>query len=160
MLPDLIEKADLPEGIGVLADKGYCSKKNSHCLASHGLIDGIMHKASRGKKLTDTERSLNKVISKTRSLIERTFGSIRLWFSGGRYRYRGLERTHTQNILEVMAYNLKRKPRLFYTPKCQIVLMPLFRGGIPPLKRRDREGRSSTQLGLNTLNIELERCGR
>ena len=63
MLPDLIEKADLPEGIGVLADKGYCSKKNSHCLASHGLIDGIMHKASRGKKLTDTERSLNNASS-------------------------------------------------------------------------------------------------
>ena len=112
MLPDLIEKAELPEGISVLADKGYCSKKNSHCLTSHGLIDGIMHKASRGKKLTDTERSLNKIISKTRSLIERTFGSIRLWFSGGRCRYRGLERTHTQNILEVMAYNLKRMPRL------------------------------------------------
>ena len=112
MLPDLIEKAELPEGISVLADKGYCSKKNSHCLTSHGLIDRIMHKASRGKKLTDTERSLNKIISKTRSLIERTFGSIRLWFSGGRCRYRGLERTHTQNILEVMAYNLKRMPRL------------------------------------------------
>ena len=112
MLPDLIERAELPEGISVLADKGYCSKKNSHCLTSHGLIDGIMHKASRGKKLTDTERSLNKIISKTRSLIERTFGSIRLWFSGGRCRYRGLERTHTQNILEVMAYNLKRMPRL------------------------------------------------
>ncbi|MBF1310261.1 MAG: transposase, partial [Porphyromonas sp.] len=45
-------------------------------------------------------------------LIERTFGSIRRWFSGGRCRYRGLERTHTQNILEAMAYNLKRMPRL------------------------------------------------
>lgn len=31
MLPDLIEKAELREGISVLADKGYCSKKNSHC---------------------------------------------------------------------------------------------------------------------------------
>ena len=44
--------------------------------------------------------------------IERTFGSIRRWFSGGRYRYRGLERTHTQNTLEAMAYNLKRMPGL------------------------------------------------
>ena len=112
MLPDLIEKANLPEEISVLADKGCCSKKNSHCLTSHWLIDEIMHKTSKGKKLTDTKRLLNKVISKTRSLIERTFESIRLWFSGGRCRYRGLERTHTQNILEVMAYNLKRMPRL------------------------------------------------
>lgn len=39
-------------------------------------------------------------------------GSIRRWFMGGRCRYRGLERTHTQNVLEAMAYNLKRMPRL------------------------------------------------
>ncbi|GAD06065.1 mobile element protein [Porphyromonas crevioricanis JCM 15906] len=52
------------------------------------------------------------MISKTRCLIERTFGSIRRWFSGGRCRYRGLDKTHTQNILEAMVYNLKRMPRL------------------------------------------------
>lgn len=39
-------------------------------------------------------------------------GSIRRWFMGGRCRYRSLERTHTQNVLEAMAYNLKRMPRL------------------------------------------------
>ena len=53
-----------------------------------------------------------KFISKTHCLIERTFGSIRRWFIGGRCRYRGLERTHTQNVLEVMAYNLKHMQRL------------------------------------------------
>lgn len=112
VLPDLIEKADLPPGISVLADKGYCSKKNSACLASHGLIDGIMLKAQRKMKLSQRQREFNKAISRTRCLIERTFGSIRRWFSGGRCRYRGLERTHTQNILEAMAYNLKRMPGL------------------------------------------------
>lgn len=55
LLSDLIEKAELFEGSSVLADKGYCRKKNSHCLTSHELIGEIMHKASRGKKLTDTE---------------------------------------------------------------------------------------------------------
>ncbi|RRG12993.1 transposase, partial [Porphyromonas gingivalis] len=49
-----------------------------------------------------------RMISKTRCLIERTFGSIRRWFCGGRCRYRGLAKTHTRNILEAMAYNLKR----------------------------------------------------
>ena len=35
------------------------------------------------------------------------------WVRKGRhYRYRGLERTHTQNVLEAMAYNLKRMPGL------------------------------------------------
>ena len=54
----------------------------------------------------------NKFISKTRCLIERMFGSIRRWFMGGRCRYRGLERMHTQNVLEDIAYNLKRMPGL------------------------------------------------
>ena len=48
------------------------------------------------------------MISKTRCLIERTFGSIQRWFCGGQCRYRGLAKTHTQSILEAIAYNLKR----------------------------------------------------
>ena len=111
VLPELIEKAELTQ-VSVLADKGYCSKKNSACLLEHGLIDGIMLKVQKGMKLTERQREFNNLISKRRCLIERTFGSIRRWFSGGRCRYRGLERTHTQNILEAMAYNLKRMPGL------------------------------------------------
>ena len=71
-----------------------------------------MLKAQKGIKLSERQREFNKLISKTRCLIERTFGSIRRWFMGGRCSYRGLERTHTQNVLEAMAYNLKRMPRL------------------------------------------------
>ena len=112
VLPELIEKAEFTQGVSVLADKGYCSKKNSACLLEHGLIDGIMLKVQKGMKLTERQRELNNAISKMRCLIEHTFGSIRRWFSGGRCRYRGLERTHTQNILEAMAYNLKRMPGL------------------------------------------------
>ena len=71
-----------------------------------------MLKVQKGMKLIERQRELNNAISKMRCLIERTFGSIRRWFSGGRCRYRGLEPTHTQNILEAMAYNLKRMPGL------------------------------------------------
>ncbi len=39
VLPELIEKAELTQGVSVLADKGYCSKKNSACLLERGLID-------------------------------------------------------------------------------------------------------------------------
>ena len=112
VLPELIKKSKLPGGIGVLADKGYCSKKNSEYLARQGLIGGIMLKAHRGKVLSESRKRFNRIISKTRCLIERTFGSIRRWFCGGRCRYRGLAKTHTQNILEAMAYNLKRMPGL------------------------------------------------
>ncbi|WP_414602687.1 transposase [Porphyromonas somerae] len=38
--------------------------------------------------------------------IERTFGSIRRWFHGGRCRYRGLAKTHAQNILEAILDSL------------------------------------------------------
>ena len=48
VLPELFEKAELTQGISVLADKGYCSKKNSNCLLERGLIDGIMSKRRRG----------------------------------------------------------------------------------------------------------------
>ena len=92
--------------------KVIVAEKNSACLLERGLIDGIMIKAQKGMKLTERQRELNNAISKMRCLIEHTFGSIRRWFSGGRCRYRGLERTHTQNILEAMAYNLKRMPGL------------------------------------------------
>ena len=92
--------------------KVIVAEKNSACLLEHGLIDGIMLKVQKGMKLTERQREFNNLISKTRCLIERTFGSIRRWFSGGRCRYRELERTHTQNILEAIAYNLKRMPGL------------------------------------------------
>ena len=74
--PELIEKAELTQGVSVRADKGYCSKKNSACLLERGLIDGIMLKAQKGMKLTERQREFNNLISKTRCLIERTFGSI------------------------------------------------------------------------------------
>ena len=72
VLPELIEKAELTQGISVLADKGYCSKKNSACLFEHGLIDGIMLKAQKGMKLTERQRELNSAISKMR-LFDRAY---------------------------------------------------------------------------------------
>ncbi|WP_353309238.1 transposase, partial [Porphyromonas gingivalis] len=63
-------------------------------------------KGNRREALTEVEKQQNKAISRIRSTIERTFGSIRRWFHGGRCRYRGLAKTHTQNILESIAFNL------------------------------------------------------
>ena len=71
-----------------------------------------MLKVQKGMKLSEQQREFNKLISKTRCLIERTFGSIQRWFMGGRCLYRGLARMHTQNVLEAMAYNLKPMPGL------------------------------------------------
>ena len=108
----LVEKAGLPEETMILADKGYTSQKNREALKELKLEDGIMHKATRGKPLTEGQKTLNSLISGTRWVIERTFGSIIRWFHGGRCRYRGLRKTHYQNLIESLAYNLKRAPQL------------------------------------------------
>lgn len=106
----LLSGEEIPEGTPVLADKGYASKANRSYLESRKLKDGIMHKAQRNKPLTDREKAENKAISPVRSTIERTFGSIRRWFKGGRCRYVGLAKAHTQNIIESIAFNLYRTP--------------------------------------------------
>ena len=106
----LLEGANIPQGTAVLADKGYAYGENRSYLQTHHLQDGIMHKAQRNRALTEEEKQRNKAISPIRSTIERTFGCIRQWFHGGRCRYRGLAKTHTQNILESIAFNLYRTP--------------------------------------------------
>ena len=106
----LLRGANIPQGTAVLADKGYACGENRSYLQTHHLQDGIMHKAQRNRALTEEEKQRNKAISPIRSTIERTFGSIRRWFHGGRCRYRGLAKTHTQNILECIAFNLYRTP--------------------------------------------------
>ena len=63
------------KGLTCSPTRGYCSKKNSHYLTSRELIDGIMHKASREKKRTNTERSLNKIIRSSEPLTVFACGS-------------------------------------------------------------------------------------
>ena len=101
---------ELPENIPVKADKGYQSKKNTKLLKQRKLKNHILKKAVRNKPLTKWEKRFNKLIGKTRFKVERTFGGIKLWFKGGIARYRGIEKMHTQNLMEAMCYNLYRSP--------------------------------------------------
>ena len=83
-------------------------------LTELGLMDKLL--AQFNKQLSRHHISVregvlvNASLVEIRSTIERTFGSIRRWFHGGRCRYRGLAKTHTQNILESIAFNLYRTP--------------------------------------------------
>ena len=101
---------ELPENIPLKADKGYQSKKNAKLLKQRKLKNHILKKAVRNKPLTKWEKRFNKLIGKTRFKVERTFGGIKLWFKGGIARYRGIEKMHTQNLMEAMCYNLYRSP--------------------------------------------------
>ncbi len=101
---------ELPKNIPLKADKGYQSKKNAEILEKRKLKNHILKKAKRNKPLTQWEKKFNKIISKTRYKVERTFGSIKRWFNGAVARYRGIEKMHTQNLMEAMSYNLYRSP--------------------------------------------------
>ncbi len=75
-----------------------------------GLKDSIMHKATRNKALTVWQIKFNQIISKTRFKPERTIGSMKRWFRAAKARYIGLDKTHTQHLMEAIAYNLYRSP--------------------------------------------------
>jgi len=109
-LEEVIDSADLPKGIPLKADKGYQSKKNEELLKKKGLKNHILKKAKKNKPLTKWEKLYNKLVGKTRFKVERTFGGIKRWFLGGTARYRGIEKMHTQNLMEAVCYNLYRSP--------------------------------------------------
>jgi len=109
-LDDVLDTADLPEGIPLKADKGYQSEKNNNILKERKLKNHILKKAKKNKPLTKWEKKYNKLIGKTRFKVERTFGGIKRWFAGGTARYKGIEKMHTQNLMEAMCYNLYRSP--------------------------------------------------
>ena len=79
----LLSEEDLPADTPVYADKGYATEENRAFLARHHLRDCIMHKAYRNRPLSQAQHLFNRSISPIRSVIERTFGSIRRWFDGG-----------------------------------------------------------------------------
>lgn len=111
-LEEVLETADLPTGIYLYGDKGYQSAKNEVLLKEKNLKNRILKKAKKNKPLTENEKKFNKLCGKIRFKVERTFGSIKRWFSGGTARYKGIAKMHTQNLLEAMAYNLYRSPAI------------------------------------------------
>jgi IS5 family transposase len=111
-LAEVLAKVELSEGTTFYGDKGYKSAKNDELLRTKKLKNRILHKAKKNKPLTDIEKKFNKLCGKIRYKVERTFGSIKCWFFGGVARYKGLEKMHTQNIMESIAYNLYRSPAI------------------------------------------------
>jgi IS5 family transposase len=95
---------------GVSADKGYKVPDNDQLLTDMKIKNRLMHRAYRNRPLTGWQKLFNRLISKTRWVVERTFGSIKKWFGGGKARYIGLRKTHTLHVLLAIAYNLKISP--------------------------------------------------
>ena len=117
-LEEVLDTADLPENTPLKADKGYQSATNTELLKARKLKNHILKKAKKGTPLKESEKRFNKLIGKTRFKVERTFGGIKRWFNGGTARYRGIEKMHTQNLMEAIGYNLYRSPSILAS-NCQ-----------------------------------------
>lgn len=109
-ISDVVDKSKLKKGARVKADKGYASAANRQALKDKGYRDNIMHKATKNKPLTFWQIKYNQIISKTRYKAERTIGSMKRWFRAATARYIGRSKTHTQHLMEAIAFNLYRSP--------------------------------------------------
>ena len=120
-LEPLLEKLDKTDTKkGVFTDKGYKVPDNDKLLKEKGIKNRIQHKAYRNRPLTKWQKTFNKLISKQRYVVERTFGGMKRWFGAGRARYKGLEKTHAQHVLEAIAYNLYRSPGIIMSKPVEI----------------------------------------
>jgi len=59
------------------ADKGYASAENRRILNTLNIKDGIMHKAARSGELSHWQKVFNRLVSKSRFIIEQAFGTLK-----------------------------------------------------------------------------------
>lgn len=104
---------------GVLADKGFKVPGNDAYLKERGIKNRIQHKAYRNRPLTGWQKKFNLLVSKHRYKVERTFGGMVLWFGAGIARYIGLQKTHTQHVMQALAYNLYRSPGIIVSKRIE-----------------------------------------
>jgi len=104
----VVEGMSRHKGMRVYSDKGNASAANRELLKGHGLKDGIMHKAVRGRPLGKREKQINRMISEIRYIVEQGFGTLKRPLNFARASYFGLDRVHAQAIRKMMCLNLKK----------------------------------------------------
>ncbi len=92
----------------ILADKAYASKSNHELLKSKGFKDGILHKASRVKKLKESQKKFNKLISKTRFKIEQCFGTLKRRFKFTKASYFTCVKVEAQFTFKAICMNINK----------------------------------------------------
>ncbi|HGG7658957.1 TPA: IS5 family transposase, partial [Neisseria meningitidis] len=113
-LPPLLE--GLPKDTTVYADKGYDSAENRQHLKEHRLLDGIMRKAQRNRPLTEAQTKRNRYLSKTRYVVEQSFGTLHRKFRYARAAYFGLIKVSAQSHLKAMCLNLLKAANRLSVP--------------------------------------------
>ena len=98
------------------ADKGYDSAENRQHLEEHQLLDGIMRKAHRNRPLTEVQTKRNRYLSKTRYVVEQSFGTLHRKFRYARAAYFGLCKVSAQSHLKAMCLNLLKAANRLSAP--------------------------------------------
>ena len=98
------------------ADKGYDSAENRQHLKEHQLLDGIMRKAHRNRPLTEVQTKRNRYLSKTRYVVEQSFGTLHRKFRYARAAYFGLCKVSAQSHLKAMCLNLLKAANRLSVP--------------------------------------------
>ncbi len=106
----------IAEGTAVYADKGYDSEENRQHLEEHQLLDGIMRKAHRNRPLAETQTKRNRYLSKTRYVVEQSFGTLHRKFRYARAAYFGLIKVSAQSHLKAMCLNLLKAANRLSAP--------------------------------------------
>lgn len=92
----------------VFADSAYASEKTNTWLAERDIDNGVLARAYRNKKLTNEQKKSNKLLSRTRYIVERFFGIGKLHYGMSKARYLGLKRNKMRVAMMCMAHNIKR----------------------------------------------------
>ena len=90
----------------VYADKGFSSRANRGHLRGKKIKSAIMHKGYRGKPLRERQINANKVMSKTRWIVEQTNGTLKRMFRMDRASYFTTVKVHAQLVVKSLCLNL------------------------------------------------------
>lgn len=96
----------------VFADKGYYNKEHKRMLRQQGIFCGILDKASRHRKLSNSQQKRNKKLSSVRAFGEHQFNIIKNRFNCHKVRYVGLAKNTAHLTGLCLLHNLvilKRK---------------------------------------------------
>jgi IS5 family transposase len=94
------------------ADKAYASQERSNWLQQHGIEDGILFKAARGRPLTPLQKKINRELTAVRRNVEHVFGTMKRIYAWRRCRYFNYERNRCSFLVLCIAYNLRRTIKL------------------------------------------------
>ena len=95
---------------------GHDSEENRQHLKEHRLQDGIMRKVHRNRPLTEAQTKRNRHLSKTRYVVEQSFGTLHHKFRYARAAYFGLIKVSAQSHLKAMYLNLLKAANRLSAP--------------------------------------------